>query len=114
MKKRLLIIPFLISFLLLTSACTTTPIINEVVNSTDSHETLYVYEDGLMEFNSRYINSEDVVIYADGRGGERAAIKVRFPLHSDFYRDSIIVVRVANKFDEAIGQNVTEDVNNIN
>ena len=48
------------------------------------------------------VNEDEVVIYNDGRGGERAAIKVRVPIHSDFYRDSIVVVRVADQFDETV------------
>lgn len=56
-------------------------------------ETLVVYPDGKMELNNRGMNEEDVVIYPDGRGGERAAVKVRVPLHPDFYRDTIIVER---------------------
>jgi hypothetical protein len=114
MKKNLLLISVSIVFLFSTMACTTTPIANDVVESAESRETLFVYEDGRMELNSRYVDGKDVVIYSDGRGGERAAIKVRVPIHPDFYRNSIIVVRVVNKFDEAIGQRESDDVNNIN
>jgi hypothetical protein len=113
MKKNLFI-SVLIAFLFSTVACTTMPVANNVVESPGFRETLFVYEDGRMEFNSRYVDSKDVVIYADGRGGERAAIKVRVPIHSDFYRDSILVVRVVNKFEEAIGQHESNDVDNIN
>ena len=57
-------------------------------------EKLVVYNDGSMEFNNRPIPQEDVVIYPDGTGGERAAVKVRMePLHPAFYRDSIVVER---------------------
>ncbi len=112
--KKLLFIPVLIIFLFAIAACTTTPIVNDMAESPESHETLFVYDDGRMKFNSRYIDGEDVVIYADGRGGEKAAVKVRVPLHSDFYRDSILVVRVVNKFDEAVGQHESDKVNNIN
>ncbi len=96
------------------SACTSTPAVNKVTDSNKANKTLIIYEDGRMKLDSRYIDSKDVVIYADGKGGERAAIKVRFPLHSDFYRDSIIVVRVVEKIDESIGQQALSDVNNIN
>jgi hypothetical protein len=85
-------------------ACATTPIINNPANISESHETLYIYDDGRMALNSRYLDKQDVVIYSDGRGGEKAAVKVHFPLHSNFYRDSIVVVRVENKFEESIGQ----------
>lgn len=56
-------------------------------------EVLYVLADGTMKLNERVMNPEDVVIYADGRGGERAAVKLRLPLHSDVYRDTITVER---------------------
>ncbi len=54
------------------------------------------------------------VIYEDGRGGELAAIKIRVLIHPDFYRNSIVVVRIVNTFDESIGQREADDVNNIN
>jgi hypothetical protein len=57
-------------------------------------EHLYVYADGSMEFRNRKLDADDVIIYDDGRGGERAAVKLSLePLHPAFYRDSIIVVR---------------------
>jgi len=101
-------------FLFLTAACTTTPIADDFVKSPEYEETLFVYEDGRMKLNSRYVDGEDVVIYADGRGAERAAIKVRVPLHPDFYRDSILVVRVVNKFEESVAQNKSEEVESVN
>lgn len=56
-------------------------------------EILTVRSDGTMVFNQRTLNEEDVVIYPDGFGGERAAIKVYVPLKPDFYRDTIRVQR---------------------
>ena len=57
-------------------------------------EQLLVYADGTMEFRNRKIDPENVVIYEDGRGGERAAVKMSLePLHPPFYRDTIVVVR---------------------
>lgn len=56
-------------------------------------EILTVQSDGVMIFNDRTMNEEDVVIYPDGFGGERAAIKMRMPLKPDFYRDTIRVHR---------------------
>jgi hypothetical protein len=57
-------------------------------------EQLIVYADGTMEFRNRKIDSENVVIYGDGRGGEKAAVKISLePLHPPFYRDTIVVVR---------------------
>lgn len=114
MKKYLSLVCVLTVSILSSTGCTTTPTINNVVESSNPPDTLFIYEDGRMEFNSRFVNVEDVVIYPDGRGGEQAAIKVRVPIHPDFYRDSIIVVRVVNKFDESIGQREPDDVNNIN
>jgi hypothetical protein len=101
MKKYHILISVL-AIILSNTACTSTSTINNVVEPTEHDNTLLVYEDGRMEFNSRFINDDDVVIYNAGIRGERAAIKVRVPLHSDFYRDSIIVVRVANQNDESI------------
>ena len=56
-------------------------------------EILYIYPDGRMELNDRTMNEEDVIIYADGRGSERAAVKLRIPRYPDVYRDTIIVER---------------------
>ena len=40
---------------------------------------------------------EDVIIYPDGYGGEKAAVKLYTPYHHPFYRDSIIVERLESK-----------------
>lgn len=58
------------------------------------NEILYVFPDGRYEFNGRTLNSDDVVIYRDGRGGERAAVKLVIPRHPDVFRDSITVERI--------------------
>jgi hypothetical protein len=58
-----------------------------------TREVLTVYPDGSMRLNNRPISPEDVVIYPDGYGGERAAVKVRVPVHPDYYRDTIVVRR---------------------
>jgi hypothetical protein len=102
MKNRKVFFPILFAFVIFTSACNSMPTKYEMVESNNAQETLYVYEDGKMRLDSRFVDSQDVVIYSDGRGGERAAVKVHFPLHSDFYRDSIVVVRVENNFEESI------------
>jgi hypothetical protein len=61
----------------------------------DSPEVLHVYPDGTMQFRGRPIPPRDVVIYEDGYGGERAAVRIRMePLHPDFFRDTIVVERV--------------------
>jgi len=59
----------------------------------DEPEILTVLSDGTMVFNQRTLNENDVVIYPDGIGGERAAIKIYVPYKTDFYRDSIRVQR---------------------
>jgi len=66
-------------------------------------EILTVRSDGTMVFNQRTLNKEDVVIYPDGFGGERAAIKVYVPLKPDFYRNTIRVQREGT--DTAVIQN---------
>ncbi|MFQ5660809.1 MAG: hypothetical protein ACE5GZ_10290 [Gammaproteobacteria bacterium] len=62
-------------------------------SSEQAPDKLVVYSDGTMKFKKRRLPEKDVVIYPDGFGGERAAVKMRVPLHPDFYRDSIIVER---------------------
>lgn len=57
-------------------------------------EILTVRSDGSMWFRDRPLPERDVIIYPDGRGGEKAAVRVRVePLHPDFFRDTIVVVR---------------------
>ena len=56
-------------------------------------EILYIYSDGTMEFKGRKMNEDEVVIYDDGFGGERAAVLLRLPYREDVYRDSITVER---------------------
>ena len=63
-------------------------------------EILTIYPDGTMEFRDRIMNEDEVVIYSDGKGGERAAVRVWSPLRprtredNVYYRDTIIVDRV--------------------
>lgn len=57
-------------------------------------EKLIVHADGSMEFRDRPIGERDVIIYEDGYGGEKAAVRVRMePLHPDFFQDTIVVER---------------------
>jgi len=68
---------------------------NPFTTGSPEPEILTVYPDGSMKLGNRLIPAEDVVIYPDGYGGERAAIMVRIePLHPNFYRDTIVVRRV--------------------
>lgn len=61
-------------------------------------EILTIYPDGSMKLMDRPVPEEDVVIYPDGYGGEKAAVIVRIePLHPNFYRDTIIVRRVTGE-----------------
>ena len=57
-------------------------------------EVLVIYTDGTMMLNGRIMNEKDVVIYPDGYGGERAAVRVFAPLHPDYFRDTIPVDRI--------------------
>ncbi|MBF8269640.1 MAG: hypothetical protein HW386_1349 [Gammaproteobacteria bacterium] len=57
-------------------------------------EILQIHADGKMVFNDRIMPLEDVIIYPDGFGGEKAAVKLYTPYHRPFYRDSIIVERL--------------------
>jgi hypothetical protein len=77
--------------ILLVAACSSGP----VVVDTKQPEVLTILPDGTMRLMGRLLPAEDVVIYPDGYGGEKAAVKVRIePLHPAFYRDSIIVKRI--------------------
>jgi hypothetical protein len=76
---------------LLMASCATE---NKSVSATEKEpEILKIYPDGTMEYKGRIMNDEDVVIYKDGHGGERAAVKLIIPRHPDAYRDTIIVER---------------------
>lgn len=76
---------------LLVASCTVAE--KTSVTGTPKKEILYIYPDGSMEFNGRPMNDDEVVIYKDGFGGERAAVLLRVPYKEDFYRDSITVER---------------------
>jgi hypothetical protein len=104
--KFLYYFPLLITFTFI-SACNSASVKNNdlSVNNTDKKNILYIYQDGRMKFRSRYLNKEDVIIYEDGRGGEKAAIKMRVPRYPEHYRDSIVVVRVDNEMENAVSQN---------
>ena len=55
-------------------------------------EKLVVSADGSMQLGDRLMVNDDVIIYRDGYGGEKAAVRVHMqPLHPDFFRDSIVV-----------------------
>lgn len=75
------------------AACATTTV-TEPYKLGRLPDILTIHPDGSMRLNERPIDSRDVVIYPDGRGGERAAVKMRVPIHPDYYRDTIIVERL--------------------
>lgn len=79
---------FLTCFLL--TSCSLIPQKEPVDKKQDK---LTVNTDGSMEFRNRKLPKGDVIIYPDGTGGERAAVKVYDPMHPDYYRDSIRVER---------------------
>lgn len=92
---------FLIIFFFVLTGCTSN-LINESEESlanTSKDNVLYIYQDGKIKFRERLLNQEDVIIYNDGRGGEKAAIKMRVPRYPDYYRDSIVVVRVESDYE---------------
>ena len=60
-------------------------------------EILHIHTDGKMVFNDRIMPVDDVIIYPDGFGGEKAAVKLYTPYHPPFYRDSIIVERLESE-----------------
>ena len=84
------IIIFLLASLLIASCATAK---KPVGAGEKEQEILYIYPDGTMEFKGRIMDKKDVVIYEDGRGGERAAVRLIIPLHPDVYRDTITVER---------------------
>ena len=76
------------------SGCMSGPAVKQTASEPVEPEKLYISNDGTMYYRDRPINSDDVVIYPDGFGGERAAVKLSLePLHPPFYRDTIVVVR---------------------
>jgi len=73
------------------AGCMATP---AVKTASSEPEKLVVSADGKMQLGKRLIPDDDVIIYNDGFGGEKAAVRVRMePLHPDFFRDSIVVER---------------------
>ena len=81
-----------LSPLLLLAGCMSDPVVK---TDEQNPNVLIVHEDGTMQFRNRLLNKDDVIIYPDGFGGEKAAVKIRTmePLHPAFYRDSIVVQR---------------------
>ena len=88
---------------LLATGCTHSP---SVASAPGGPEKLVIHPDGSMVFRDRPISGNDVVIYRDGYGGEKAAVRIRMePLHPDFFRDTIIVERKVLQEDNTVTQN---------
>ena len=89
------ILPLLLVSLML-GGCLSSPSVKTAKKEPD---ILFIHENGDMEFKNRLVNKEDIVIYPDGFGGEKAAMKIRSlePLHPAFYRDSIVVKRLGEE-----------------
>ena len=85
-KISLLVIAISVSLL----ACNQTAPVRQVAKE---REILQIQSDGQMVFKDRVMPTEDVIIYPDGYGGEKAAVKLYSPYHRPFYRDSIVVER---------------------
>ena len=92
MKKIPLYVPAMLALSALVAGCASGP---PVARADDAlPEILTVREDGSMWFRERPIPERDVIIYANGTRGEKAAVRIRMePLHPDFFRDTIVVER---------------------
>lgn len=80
-----------VAFFIIIASCSTGQTTN--IPHAKEKEVLIIYPDGKMMLNGRIMSKRDVVIYSDGRGGERAAVRVYVPIHPDFFRDTIPVQR---------------------
>ena len=88
---------------LIAAGCTHSPV---AASGPKTPEKLVIHPDGSMVFRNRPISENDVVIYEDGFGGEKAAVRIRMePLHPDFFRDTIVVERRTLPEDNTVTQN---------
>lgn len=94
MINRIKILVFTIFICLSLTACNNSAMIKSANTEPDK---LQIYSDGKMIFKDRVMPSEDVIIYPDGFGGEKAAVKLYAPFHPPFYRDHIVVERLNTK-----------------
>ncbi len=97
MKRIFFYLFIFVSTALLASCTSTSPRSVPVQTGDKKADQLFIYPDGSMKFRDRFVDAKNVVIYPDGFGGERAALKMVVPLHPDYYRDSISVVRTEEK-----------------
>lgn len=68
-------------------------------------DVLIVQSDGTLYYRDRVMPPDDVILYDDGFGGERAAVKVYVPYKNDFFRDSIRVVHEDKSPAPVVSQN---------
>ena len=94
MKAKIITSLVFLSVNLAVSGCNTTAVHR---SAQKVPEFLQIQTDGKMVFKDRIMPVEDVIIYPDGYGGEKAAVKLYTPYHHPFYRDSIIVERLESK-----------------
>ena len=94
MINRVIISIFAIIGCLFLAACNNTAMVKSAEKKPD---TLQIYSNGRMMMRDRVIPPEDVIIYPDGFGGEKAAVKLYVPYHPPFYRDHIVVERLDKK-----------------
>ncbi len=91
--KLLMIVIFMMLF-------TTLSMDQSVADEDKKPEILTIHPDGTMVFRNRTMNEDEVIIYPDGRGGEKAAVRVYEPIRplsrkrSYYYRDTIVVDRI--------------------
>lgn len=94
MINRVIISVIVIVGCLSLAACSNTAMVRQADKSPD---TLHIYSNGKMMLRDRIVPPEDVFIYPDGSGGEKAAVKLYVPYHPPFYRDHIVVERLDKK-----------------
>lgn len=86
----------ILSVLLLASsnlACTTTHTTNHKHDLTYSPDEIIIFADGRVHYRQRLLSHDDVLIYNDIRGVEKAAVKMRTGVQPDYYLGSYTVVR---------------------
>ncbi|MEJ2761498.1 MAG: hypothetical protein P8126_08175 [Gammaproteobacteria bacterium] len=103
MKAKLKTLPAACLAALLLAGCSGFP----VASNWKGPDILFIYPDGHMSFRNHPVPTEDVVLYPDGYGGEKAAVRVHMqPMHPDFFRASIVVERLGKP---AAGTRVTQN-----
>ena len=74
------------------AGCTAAQPRDAAYTSPPQKKVLTVHADGKMLYRDRLVSPDDVIMYEDGRGGLRAAVRVRTePVRPDFFADGIVV-----------------------